>query len=367
MTSQIGVGIVGCGHISEIYLKNAPLFSVMKMIGCADIDAEAAKAKAEAHDIEAMSVDALMADERIGLVLNLTTPQHHVPIATRALNAGKHTFSEKPLALTVVEAQSLAALAKEKGLRVGCAPDTFLGGVHQCTRAAIDAGRIGDVVAGAAFMMVPGHEAWHHNPEFYYQEGGGPLLDMGPYYLTALINLLGPVTAVTGMAKSSYATRKIARGPRQGTQFDVETPTHISGILQFERGANITITTSFDIKSHNHSHIELYGTNGSMIVADPNQFSGEIKVRDAGEDDWVILDQVHNYGDDDYRALGLADMAQAIQSGRPHRAGLDLSLHVLDIMESILVSAKTGQHVKLQTNCSRPDALDANLPQGQLD
>lgn len=367
MTRQVGVGIVGCGHISEIYLRNAPRFPMMKMIGCADINADAAKAKAQAHNIEAMSVDALMADERIGLVLNLTTPQHHVPVAGQALNAGKHTYSEKPLALTVADAKGLAALAHEKGLRIGCAPDTFLGGAHQCARAAIDAGRIGTVVAGTAFMMVPGHEAWHHHPEFYYQAGGGPLLDMGPYYLTALVNMLGPVTAVTGMAKSSYDTRKIATGPRRGAQFDVETPTHISGIIQFENGANITITTSFDVKSHSHSNLELYGTTGSMMVADPNRFDGEIKVRDAGEEDWVNLDQAHKYGDGDYRALGLADMAQAIQSGRPHRAGLELSMHVLEIMESILTSAKTGQHVKLQTKCTRPAALDANLPQGKLD
>ena len=363
---SIGIGIIGTGNISDAYLKAAPQFPVLQMVACADINAGAASAKAELYGIEALTVEALLADPRIGIVLNLTTPQHHVPVGLAAIAAGKHVYCEKPLAIAMTEAARLVDAAKAAGLRVGCAPDTFLGGVHQTARAALDAGAIGAVVAGACYMMVPGHELWHPNPDFYYAPGGGPMLDMGPYYLTCLVNLLGPVKALTGAAQAAHATRSIATGPRAGQSFAVTVPTHISGILEFASGAQVTITTSFDVWNHGHNPIELYGRTGSMLVADPNQFQGEIRVA-AGKGEWTTLPQAHKYGDGNYRILGLADMASAIRGNRPHRAGLELSLHVLEIMTGILASAEQGKRLVLTTRCDRPAALPADLPFGLLD
>lgn len=362
----IGIGIIGTGNISDAYLKAAPGFPVLRVVACADINMEAAQAKAAAYGIEALEVSALLADPRIGIVLNLTTPQHHVSVGLQAIAAGKHVYSEKPLAVEMADAARLVDAAAKAGLRAGCAPDTFLGGSHQTARAALDAGLIGEVVAGSAAMMVPGHEIWHPNPDFYYQPGGGPMLDMGPYYLTCLVNMLGPVAAVTGAVKAAYQTRTIGSGPRQGQVIEVKVPTHISGILDFANGAQITITTSFDVWKHGHNHIELYGRKGSMIVPDPNQFQGVVTASDH-KGDWAEVPQAHHYGDGNYRILGLADMAQAIRSGRPHRASLELSLHVLEIMTSIIRAGETGQRIALTHPCARPAAMVAGLPKGQLD
>ncbi|UVK38474.1 Gfo/Idh/MocA family oxidoreductase [Mesorhizobium sp. AR10] len=363
---KIGIGIIGCGNISDAYLKASPKFPVLEIVGVADINPAAAEAKAVAYGLVAMTVDALLAEPRVEIVLNLTTPQHHVPVGLKAVAQGKHVYSEKPLATTLADAERLVAAARERGVRVGCAPDTFLGGAHQTARRLVDEGIIGTIVAGSAFMQVPGHELWHPNPDFYYQAGGGPMLDMGPYYLTCLVNLLGPVKSVTGQAKASYATRTIGSGPREGQTIDVEVPTHISGLLAFENGAAVSITTSFDVWKHDHNHIELYGTSGSMIVSDPNQFQGDIRTS-LRKGDWTLADQVHPYGDGNYRILGLADMAQAIVSGREHRASLDLSLHVLEIMESIVSSAQTGQRIDLKHGCVRPAPMRSDLPFGILE
>lgn len=360
---QTTIGIIGTGNISDAYLKGAGTFPGIRIIACSDVNMAAAKAKAEAWGIDALEVAALLTDPRIDIVLNLTTPQHHVAVGLQALAAGKHVYSEKPLGISLAEATKLVAAAKVAGRRVGSAPDTFLGGVHQTARAAVDAGTIGEVVAGACYMMVPGHEIWHPNPDFYYQPGGGPMLDMGPYYLTCLVNMLGPVRSVMGSTKAAYDSRTIGSGPRQGQSFAVTVPTHISGVLSFENGASVTITTSFDIWKHGHNHIELYGREGSMIVADPNQFQGEIQVSEK-RGDWTPVSQAHRYGDGNYRILGLAEMAGAIAEGRPHRASLDLALHVLEIMESISVSADTGRRVDLVHGCARPAALRADAAYG---
>ena len=347
----------------EVYLAAAGRFGVLNIVACADLNPAAAQAKAAKWGIEAVSVAALLADPRIGIVLNLTTPQHHVEVGLQAILQGKHVYSEKPLAIAVDQALRLVAAAQVAGLRVGCAPDTFLGGSHQTARAAIDAGVIGDVVAGTAFMMCPGHEGWHPNPEFYYQAGGGPLLDMGPYYLTCLVNLLGPVQSVMGSAQSAHTTRMVGSGARQGQVFGVTVPTHISALLQFASGAAVTITTSFDVWKHQHSHIELYGKTGSMIVSDPNQFQGEVLVSD-GDGNWSPVPQTHGYGDANHRILGLADMAQAIGQNRPHRASLELSLHVLAVMEAILASANEGKRLAVTHLCDRPAALSATATFG---
>ena len=362
----VGIGIIGTGNISDAYLKAAPKFPVLKIVACADINMDAAQAKAANYGIEALTVDALLADSRISIVLNLTTPQHHVPVGLQAIAAGKHVYSEKPLAIALGDGLRLIDAARVKGLRIGCAPDTFLGGSHQTARKAIDAGTIGIPLAGTAFMMVPGHELWHPNPDFYYKPGGGPMLDMGPYYLTCLVNMLGPVASVSGAAKSSYPNRVVGSGPRQGESFSVDVPTHISGMLTFQSGAAVTITTSFDVWKHSHSHIEIYGSTGSMLVPDPNQFQGEVQVSQR-KGDWTPVQQSHLYGDGNYRIVGLADMAQAIVNGRPHRANDEISLHVLEIMDSILHSAESGQRIDLKHPCARPAAMRDDLPFGQLD
>ena len=366
MTEQIKVGVVGCGTISDAYLQAATNFPSIKITCCGDINDAAAAAKAEKYGLQAMSVDQLLTNRDIGIVLNLTTPQHHVDIGARALKAGKHTYSEKPLALSVKQAAELVQLSEERGLRVGCAPDTFLGGAHQTARHAVDIGLIGKPVAGTAFMMCPGHELWHPNPQFYYQKGGGPLMDMGPYYLTDLVSLLGPVKSVSGTATAAFETRTIASGERAGELFAVEVPTHICGILRFEGGSIVSLVMSFDILKHDHEPIEIYGTEGSLLVGDPNQFQREVKLSKHGKD-WENLHQQHAYGDDNYRVLGLIDLAQAIIHERPHRASLQLSLHVLEIMEAILTSANSDSVIQLKHQCERPAAMKSGLPFGQLD
>lgn len=356
--TPLTVGIIGTGNISDAYLRAAPGFPILQIIACADANTDVAAAKAAQWGIKALPVAALLADPLIDIVLNLTTPQHHVPVGLQALAAGKHVYAEKPLAVSLQDALRLVDVAGQTGLRVGSAPDTFLGGAHQTARLAVDSGTIGDVVAGSAHMMVAGHERWHPNPDFYYQPGGGPMLDMGPYYLTCLINLLGPVYAVSGMQSMPRQTRTIGSGPRIGQSFDVAVPTHISALLHFEKGAHIALTTSFDVWKHGHNHIELYGSLGSMIVSDPNQFQGDIQVSDQGGD-WSTLPQTHAYGQGNHRILGLADMAHAIAENRPHRAGLDLALHVLEVMEAIDVAAKTGIQQTMIHGCNRPAALSA--------
>lgn len=363
---SIAIGIIGCGVISDAYLKAASQFPVIKIVACADINPDAASKKASEYGIKALTVDEILADPKIDIILNLTTPQFHVEVGVKSLNAGKHVYSEKPLAVTVAEASQLVNLAKAKNLRVGCAPDTFLGGAHQTARKILDSGQIGEIVAGTAFLMLPGHEAWHPNPDFYYQMGGGPLFDMGPYYLTSLINMIGPVSSVTAMSKRSFNTRTIQSGERQGNEFPVDVDTHISAILRFKNDAIVTLTTSFDVQKHSHSPIELYGTSGSMLVSDPNMFDGTIKTSDHNGD-WCDVDQTHIYGDGDYRILGLADMAQAILSERKHRASLELSLHVLETMEAIMTSAEQKKEIMTKYQCDKPQALPDNLPFGQLD
>ena len=366
MAEQVTIGVVGCGTISDAYLQAASKFPSIKMFACADIDDSAARSKAGQYKLQAMPVDQLLTHPDVQIILNLTTPQHHVDIGVEALKAGKHTYSEKPLALSVEQAGALVQLSEKLSLRVGCAPDTFLGGAHQTARQAVDEGLIGQAVAGTAFMMCAGHEKWHPNPQFYYQEGGGPLMDMGPYYLTDLVSLLGPVKSVSGAAKTSYETRTIATGERAGEGFAVEVPTHICGILHFVNGAMVSLVMSFDVQKHNHEPIEIYGTEGSLLVGDPNQFERDVQLSRTGQD-WEILPQKHAYGDDNYRVLGLVDLAQAIVHDRPHRASLELSLHVLEIMEAILTAARGDSVIHLKHQCERPAAMKSGLSFGQLD
>ncbi len=356
--SGLGLGIIGCGVISEIYLKNARLFPQLDLRAVADLNADAAGAKAAAHGTTALTPEALLARDDIDIVLNLTVPAAHLSVGLAALQAGKHVFSEKPLAVSLDDGKRLAEAADKRGLRIGCAPDTFLGASHQTSRAVLDAGRIGQPVAGTAMMMVAGHERWHPNPDFYYAgPGAGPLYDMGPYYITAMVNLLGPVRAVSGMASRLRASRTIASGPRAGESIPVDARTHVAGVMEFANGALIQIATSFDVPAHGHTPLELYGTTASMKIPDPNRFDGQVML--SGPDGWQAVPSDHDFGGDNHRALGLADMADAILTGRAHRAGGDLALHVLDVIASLLQAADTGRTVTLTSTCARPEPMHA--------
>src|SRR5690349_3511340 len=281
---KVGVGIIGCGTISTAYLKAVQRFPVMEIKALADMRSDAAERQGLAFGLPGMRVDQLLKRDDVEIVVNLTVPLAHTDVSLAILNAGKHVHSEKPLGVSVAEARKVMDLAAAKNLRVGCAPDTFLGGGHQTARKAIDDGAIGRPVAGTAFFMCPGHERWHPAPGFYYLRGGGPMLDMGPYYITDLIHLLGPIASVMGSVAKPKLERLITSEPLNGTLIPVEVATHVAGILEFVSGAVVTIVMSFDVPKHNHAPIELYGTEGSLIVPDPNKFGGEVAVARPGGD-----------------------------------------------------------------------------------
>lgn len=357
---KVGIGIIGCGNISEAYLKAALQFPILDIRGLADLLPSAAQARAEQFGLRACSVQALLDDPSVEIIVNLTIPAAHVEVGLQALHAGKHVHSEKPLGLSTAHARKLLELAAQKNLRVGCAPDTFLGGSHQACRQLIDNGAIGQVVGGSAYFMCPGHERWHPNPAFYYAQGGGPMLDMGPYYITALVNLLGPVRRVSGAATRTRAERTITSEPLNGQIIQVEVATHVAGTLEFVSGAVINIAMSFDVPKHKHTPIELYGTAASMIVPDPNYFGGSVEIARAGED-WVEQTVTQPFADGNYRSLGVADMAHAIREGRPHRANGELAQHVLEVMESFQLASDSGRHVAMTTTVDRPDALNTTI------
>lgn len=350
-------GIIGCGNISGIYLQNlAKLFRNVNLVACADLVPEKAQAKAEAHGIRAMTVEALLADPDISIVVNLTIPKAHAMVTLQALDAGKHVYLEKPFAIAREDGQAMMAKAREKGLRIGCAPDTFLGGGIQTVRKLLDDGWIGHPVGATAFMTCHGHESWHPDPEFYYEVGGGPMFDMGPYYLTALVNLLGPVATAAGHADVTFPTRTITSAPKYGKTVRVEVPTHVTGLLRFAGGQSATIMTSFDVWHSQLPRIELYGSEGTMIVPDPNSFGGPVLLRRMGQPEWSPMPLSHGFFENS-RGIGVADMARAIEAGTPHRADMTLAYHVLDVMHAIHDAAREEQTVKLASTCVRPEAL----------
>ena len=361
--NTLGVGIIGAGNISSAYLRLAPTFKGIEMRAVADINMSAAEARASEFGVRAATVEDLLAADDIDIIVNLTIPEAHGEVSSRALDAGKHVYSEKPFVLSVDEGKALRSLADSKGLRVGSAPDTFLGGSHQQARAIIDAGEIGKVVAGTAHVMSHGMEHWHPNPDFFFLPGAGPMLDIGPYYVTNLVQLLGPVKRVGALTSAASETRTILSEPRKGETIPVKTPTNIHGLLEFENGATFTISTSWDVWAHRHGHMELYGSEGSLFLPDPNFFGGELS--QAGRDGEInaVAAWDHPFGRDNddgranYRTSGLADMAIAIAQGRPHRCSMDLALHVVDVMTCVLKSGETGTFVEPSTTCERPAAL----------
>ena len=366
--ANLGIGIIGCGNISTSYLKLAPLFKGLEVRAVADINMDAAKARAAEFNTKALSVEDLLAAKDIDIVINLTIPDAHYPISKRILAAGKHAYSEKPLVLTLEQGVELRDLAKAKGLSVGCAPDTFLGGAHQQARALLDEGRVGDIIAGAAAVQNHGMEAWHPNPDFFFLPGAGPMLDLGPYYVANLINLLGPVRRVGALTSIPEKERTIANGPRLGQKVPVKTPTNIHALLEFVNGATIQLSTSWDVWHHKRNHFELYGTEGTLYIPDPNFFGGAIEV--GGKDGSLtkIEPWDHPFGKNNqehpkvgalanYRTAGLADMAVAHMEGREHRCSLERTLHGVEVMTACIKSGDSGQFVTMTTTCTRPAAL----------
>jgi predicted dehydrogenase len=370
MAKTYGVGIIGAGNISSAYLRLAPLFKGLEVRAIADIVPEAAKKRAEEFNVRAQTPDDLLKNSEIDVVVNLTIPSTHYQVSMDAISAGKHAYSEKPFVLTLEEGKSLKKAADERKLRVGSAPDTFLGGAHQQVRDLIDGGKLGRITSGTTHVMSRGMEHWHPNPDFFFQVGAGPVLDVGPYYVTDLIQLIGPVkrvTAFTGMANPER-TVTTPNVPLTGAKIRVGTPTTIHGVMEFHNGAIVTIGASWDVFSHGHHNIELYGTEGSVYVPDPNFFGGDIVITDQSGIKTNVAPWNHPFGIPNqdnpngprranYRTAGLADMMQAIEQGRPARCGLDVALHAVDIMTSLLKAGESGQVLTLSTTCERPAAL----------
>lgn len=361
------IGVIGCGNISGAYLSAGQKFDILDIAACADLMPDRANAKAEEFGVpKACTVDELLADPEIDIVVNLTIPIAHADVALQAIAAGKSVHNEKPLAITREEGRRMLDAAKANGVRVGCAPDTFLGGGHQTCRKLIDDGWIGEPVAATAFMMSRGHESWHPEPDFYYKAGGGPMFDMGPYYLTALVNMLGPITRVTGSARITFPERTITSQPNYGRKITVDVPTHIVGVMDFANGAVGNIITTFDVWGANLPCIEIHGTEGSLSVPDPNGFGGVVRVLRAGSGEWKEVPLSHGYADN-YRSIGVADMAYALRSGRPHRASGDLAYHVLDVMHACHDASREGKHLELTSGIDRPAPLPMGLRPGTLD
>jgi predicted dehydrogenase len=365
---KLGIGVVGCGNIAGTYLRNAALFPAIEMRACADISAKAAKQRAAEYGIRASSVEALISADDVDLVLNLTVPTAHFNVSIAALLAGKHVFTEKPLAVTAAEGRLLVEEARRRDLAIGSAPDTFLGAAGRLARRLMDEAAIGRPVTGTAFMMTRGMEHWHPNPQFYYQPGGGPVLDMGPYYITMLVNLLGPAKRVMAMSAIGSVQRLIsAPGPNTGTSFSVGTPTSISALLEFVCGTIVTIGMSWDVFRHSNQPIELHGVGGSLRLPDPDTFGGVIGLSRKGGPWEELATSQAVYGKfnwpfeapdrANYRMLGVADLAHSLATDTKPRASGELALHVLDILEAIFEASESGSAAIIPAGAVQPMAL----------
>jgi predicted dehydrogenase len=352
----VGVGIIGCGAIAAQYVKTLRRLESLHLVAVADLDFPRARALSASYPgVRAIGVDALLRDPDVDLVLNLTTPAAHADIALRAIRHAKHVYGEKPLATATVDGCALLEAATNAGVRLGCAPDTVLGTGVQTARKALDDDLLGRPIAATATMVTPGHERWHPNPDFYYAPGGGPLFDMGPYYISALVTLLGPVQRVLGASSRSRDTRTIGSGPRQGQHVLVDVQTHVTGVLVHASGVLSTLLMSFDAVATLAPPIEIHAERGSLVVPDPNTFAGEVRLRGLADTDWHSLPVSAGYLDA-ARGYGAADMA-ATPDGVEPRAGAQLALHVLDVMESMLRAAEVGQTIDVHSTCSRPRAV----------
>ncbi|MGX2960626.1 Gfo/Idh/MocA family protein [Peribacillus sp. JNUCC 23] len=356
---KIRIGIVGCGYISSIYMENCRKFDHLDLLACADIDEQRAAAQAKKYNIPRVySVGELLSDPEIDLVINLTIPKAHATVCIQALEAGKHVYTEKPLAVTREEGELILKTARAKKLLVGSAPDTFLGAGIQTAIQLIENGEIGNPIGASAFMINRGHEHWHPDPAFYYEAGGGPMFDMGPYYLSALVSMLGPIRRIAGSARISYPERVITSEPKAGSKIPVSTPTHISGIIDFSSGAVGTITTSFDaFGGTSLPPIEVYGSEGTLLVPDPNTFGGPVRIRKKDEKEFIDVPLSYGYSQNS-RGLGVADMAQALLTRNSnHRANGHLAYHVLEAMHGFHDSSKNETYYNMQSTCDKPASL----------
>ena len=366
------VGVIGCGTVSEPYLRNMTASPALDVVACSDLVMERAEARAAQFGIPGVCTQSdLLADAAIDIVVNLTVPRAHFDVNLSALQAGKHVWTEKPLAMDRSEAASLLRVASERGLRIGCAPDTVLGDGLQTSRRLLDDGAIGLPLAGAAFFMSPGPESWHPDPVFLYQQGAGPLYDVGVYYLSALVNLLGPVTSVTAYGRVLYPERVIGSGPHAGETFSVGTDTYVSAILRFENEALVTLVATFGVWGAELPKVQVYGSGGVLEVPDPNTFGGPVRLNRHGEEGGlqeVPLAFDHTAGCRNCRGLGVADLAEAVREGRQPRASGAIAHHVLDVMQSIGESARLGRQVEVGSTCERPAPmpLGTALAEGEL-
>jgi predicted dehydrogenase len=361
------IAIVGCGVIAPEYARTLNRLDFVDLVACADAFPERAEQLAAAHDIpRALTFEQVLADPDIDTVVNLTPPLMHAAVTRAALDAGKAAFSEKPLGVDLDEGLGLVERATSLDLRLGCAPDTFLGVGFQTCRDVIERGLIGEPVGANAFMLGPGPESWHPNPDLFYQRGAGPLFDMGPYYLTALVSLLGPARRVTGSARITHAQRTIGSEPRRGERLTVEVPTHVATVIDFESGPVATLVTSFDVQASRLRNIEIYGTEATLSVPDPNTFKGPVQIRGRGDESWTDI-EVRTPTLPQHRGIGLADMIWSTRSGRPHRASSTLALHVLELMTASVAASEQGHHIDLRTTCQAAKTLPADLPENTFD
>ena len=363
----MNIGIIGCGNISPTYFNSYKIYNNFNVIACADIDHELAEKKAKEYNIISQTVDEIFKNSEVDIILNLTVPSAHKEIIIRSLEAGKHSFSEKPLAMSYQEGEKIYNLSKEKELYVGCAPDTFLGASGQKARELIDNQKIGKIVLGTFNLMSHGMEHWHPNPDFFFKPGAGPIFDVGVYYITQLVNLLGPVESILSTSGTVSDERIILSEPRKGEKIKVETPTTLMGIMNFSNKAKVQFFASWDVWNHSHSTIELYGLDGSMILPDPNYFAGELQISKK-DSDWQKVKTDHmllgkpnqkdgNQDVANYRGIGLSDMVNNLKNNNEFRCSIDLTLHVLEIMEGILISSENSILYKTKTTCKRPEFL----------
>jgi predicted dehydrogenase len=387
---SFNVGVIGIGDISDVYIRNLQQYGIVKVLACAGRSLEKAQQKAQLHGIARPYASALelIADPDIDIILNLTLPAAHAEINLAALRAGKHVYTEKPLAATLEEGRAILALARERGLMLASAPDTFLGARLQTCRKLIDDGAIGEITAASAFVVSHGHEWFHPGPEFFYQHGGGPLLDIGPYYVTALLSLLGPVKRCSAMARKTFATRTVESAPLHGKTFPVEVDTHITGNMEFASGAIGTLIASFDVWDSELPRMEIYGTRGTLCIRDidpvdgPNLFGGAVWLRTAEQyrwkdlprqqpmPDWIEVPVEHRFAETSHRVnsrgIGLVDMAYAIANQRAARASGEMALHSLELMHGLLASAANGEFYHLHSSCDRPQPLPVDFPDNEL-
>jgi predicted dehydrogenase len=360
------IAIVGCGVIAPVYVKTIGKLAQIEVAACVDALGDRAQELADTCGARVATLDEVLADPDIDAVVNLTPPLAHAAVTRAVLEAGKAAFSEKPLGVDFAQGEELRDLAASRGLRLGCAPDTFLGAGLQTCRAVIDRGDIGEPLAANAFMLQPGPEWWHPNPGLFYGHGAGPMLDMGPYYFTALVQMLGPAVSVSGTGRISRPQREIRSKPLRGTLLDVAVPTHLSATAEFASGAIANFVTSFDVAASRYRHIEIYGTEATLAMPDPNTFRGPVLLRGVRDEWWRDVELLPT-ALPQQRGIGLADMMWAARTGRPHRASADLALHVLELMTGALDSAEHGRRVALSTTCERAAPLPSDLAPGCFD